>query len=114
MGSARLLALGDTRPSEGEFGLMCHKYGMSYLIIAGRYGFTSRQWGLTLDNVIGATVVLADGTIVNASSTEQPDLFWVGHFSRSDTGCKSDVLLRLFAEQPRPLVSSPITTFRRT
>ncbi|EPS97931.1 hypothetical protein FOMPIDRAFT_55287 [Fomitopsis schrenkii] len=42
----------------------------------GGYGFTSRQWGLTLDNVVGATVVLANGTIVNVSTTAYTDLFW--------------------------------------
>ncbi|KAH9917721.1 uncharacterized protein B0H18DRAFT_1200507 [Fomitopsis serialis] len=42
----------------------------------GGYGFTSRQWGLTLDNVVGATVVLANGTIVEASASQYPDLFW--------------------------------------
>ena len=41
------------------------------------YGFTSRQWGLTQDTVVGATVVLANGTIVNASASAHPDLFWV-------------------------------------
>ena len=42
-----------------------------------RYGLTSRQWGLTLDTVIGTTVVLADGSIVNASASQYQDLFWV-------------------------------------
>ncbi|KAH9917720.1 uncharacterized protein B0H18DRAFT_1033526 [Fomitopsis serialis] len=42
----------------------------------GGYGFTSRQWGLTLDTVVGATVVLANGSIVEASASKQPDLFW--------------------------------------
>lgn len=46
-------------------------------IIACRYGFTSRQWGFTLDTMVGATVVLANGTIVNASATTHSDLFWV-------------------------------------
>ncbi|EPS97926.1 hypothetical protein FOMPIDRAFT_142343 [Fomitopsis schrenkii] len=55
---------------------LCPLVGLGGHAAFGGYGFTSRQWGLTLDNVIGATVVLADGTIVNASSTEQPDLFW--------------------------------------
>lgn len=43
----------------------------------GRFGFASRLWGLTLDNVVGATVVLANGTIVQASNADYPDLFWV-------------------------------------
>lgn len=41
------------------------------------FGFTGRFWGLTLDNVLSATVVLANGTIVQASNESYPDLFWV-------------------------------------
>ena len=76
MGCAPLLVLVVMQPSEGEYNsvLACIE---SDPRVAGRYGFTSRQWGMTLDNVVAATVVLANGTIVNASSTEQPDLYWV-------------------------------------
>ncbi|EPT01476.1 hypothetical protein FOMPIDRAFT_90150 [Fomitopsis schrenkii] len=42
----------------------------------GGFGVTSRSWGLTLDNVVAATVVLANGTIVQASDADYPDLFW--------------------------------------
>ncbi|KAJ7780277.1 glucooligosaccharide oxidase [Mycena maculata] len=42
----------------------------------GGFGFTSRAWGLTLDTIKSATVVLANGTIVAASSTVNTDLFW--------------------------------------
>ena len=44
---------------------------------AARFGFTARQWGLTLDNVLQAEVVLANGTVVEASSSSNPDLYWV-------------------------------------
>jgi FAD/FMN-containing dehydrogenase len=43
----------------------------------GGFGFTSRAWGLTLDTIKSATVVLANGTIAMASSTVNTDLFWV-------------------------------------
>ncbi|KAF8962024.1 glucooligosaccharide oxidase [Flammula alnicola] len=42
----------------------------------GGYGLTSRQWGLMLDTIQSLEAVLADGSIVNASNTENPDLFW--------------------------------------
>ncbi|KAJ7306215.1 hypothetical protein DFH08DRAFT_824871 [Mycena albidolilacea] len=42
----------------------------------GGFGFTSRAWGLTLDTVKSATVVLANGTVVQASSSANPDLFF--------------------------------------
>lgn len=43
----------------------------------GGYGFGSRKWGLLLDQVVEAEAVLANGTIVNASATENTELFWV-------------------------------------
>ena len=43
----------------------------------GGYGHTSRMWGMLLDHIVSATVVLADGSIVTASESENADLFWV-------------------------------------
>jgi hypothetical protein len=42
----------------------------------GGMGPASRMWGLALDHVIGVEVVLADSSTVNASETENPDLFF--------------------------------------
>lgn len=43
----------------------------------GGWGFASRMWGMTLDNVLSATVVLANGSIVIASEDSNPELYWV-------------------------------------
>lgn len=42
----------------------------------GGFGFSSHTHGLALDAVIGANIVLADGSLVHASKTENEDLFW--------------------------------------
>lgn len=42
----------------------------------GGYGLASRTEGVTLDRLVEATVVLADGVVVTASKAENSDLFW--------------------------------------
>ncbi|KAF5343577.1 hypothetical protein D9758_012984 [Tetrapyrgos nigripes] len=42
----------------------------------GGYGFTSRQWGLALDPITTINAVLANGTRVSATKSQNSDLFW--------------------------------------
>jgi FAD/FMN-containing dehydrogenase len=50
--------------------------GVAGLTLGSGSGWLERKHGLTADNLVGATVVTADGGVVRASAHEHPDLFW--------------------------------------
>ena len=72
---------GDVDHATHVFGLatvsgIISNTGVSGLTLGGGHGYLTREYGLTIDNLLSADVVLADGNLVHASENENRDLFW--------------------------------------
>lgn len=50
--------------------------GVAGLTLGGGIGYLTRQYGLTIDNLLSVDMVLADGSFVTANSAINSDLFW--------------------------------------
>ncbi len=92
--------LGELDVAAQEHGLVCPigvigHTGVAGLTLGGGIGRLQRQFGLTIDNLTAVELVTADGRLVRASETEEPELFWGMRGAGSNFGIATALEFRL-------------------
>jgi FAD/FMN-containing dehydrogenase len=86
----------------------CGTVGLAGLTLGGGYGLLGPRYGLALDNMVGADVVLGDGRFVKTDATQHPELFWALRGGGGNFGVVTAMRVRL---HPVPQVLAGLILF---
>ena len=85
--------------------------GVAGLTLGGGFGWITRKFGLTIDNLISADVVTADGSLVRASANKNKDLFWALRGGGGNFGVVTSFEFRLHKLGPQVLAGLVVHPF---
>ena len=85
--------------------------GVAGLTLGGGFGWLSRKYGMTVDNLESAEVVTAAGEVLRASATQNPDLFWALRGGSSNFGVVTRFEFRLHPVGPEVLAGLIVYPF---
>lgn len=95
------LTAGDYLRAAGEYGLTTgfgdtESVGIAGITVGGGLGLLSRKYGMTIDALLGADIVTADGRLLSVDADHHPDLFWAIRGGGSNLGVATSFTFRLF------------------
>ncbi|WP_119459065.1 FAD-binding oxidoreductase [Rhodospirillaceae bacterium SYSU D60014] len=85
--------------------------GVAGLTLGGGFGWLSRRYGMTIDNLVAADVVTAAGELMHASEQEHPELFWAIRGGGGNFGIVTSFEFRLHAVGPDVLAGLIVHPF---
>lgn len=85
--------------------------GIAGLTVGGGFGWLSRKFGLTIDNLISVDLVTAAGDLIHVSAKEHPDLFWGIRGGGGNFGIVTSFQLRLHPVGPQVLAGLIVHPF---